>query len=324
MRGSLTVLLMIICLILLPSCLYAESKFDSLPYVRDLYPLTALHYSSAPRSARLIEPRSVVLDGSILLGNTNAIRDNYLVDAETRDFRVILRSRSYSNREYSLELPVVYRGHGATDSMINGWHDFWGLPEGHRDMVPDDQYAIRGTTDAGDTFSLPDSGVAAGNAVFGVRQSLFENEARTFLLTFDTRFSLPTATKTMGHAGIDTFAGLSASWWLGRTVLHSGSGILLIGDTEISNIEYARWRNESYIAAEYHFSSWSLYGSLIATSKVIDNIPDHPNYSGFFDLGAAMPVSNAASVIAGIREEINSGNGALDIGLNVMVRWQFN
>ncbi len=45
--------------------------------------------------------------------------------------------------EWGAELAAVHVGGGFLDSFIEDWHDFFGLPNGGRDLVPQDRYQYR-------------------------------------------------------------------------------------------------------------------------------------------------------------------------------------
>jgi hypothetical protein len=65
-----------------------------------------------------------------------------LVDAESRELRLVL-GRALSDRwTVQLQLPYRYTGAGNLDSFIDSWHDFFGLPEGERPNLPRDQFRI--------------------------------------------------------------------------------------------------------------------------------------------------------------------------------------
>ncbi|PWG73499.1 hypothetical protein DF186_22760, partial [Enterococcus hirae] len=50
-------------------------------------------------------------------------------------------SGRYSARGFgSVRLPLLPQGGGFMDSILVDWHDFFGLPQGGRDRVRNDQY----------------------------------------------------------------------------------------------------------------------------------------------------------------------------------------
>ncbi|MBM0107412.1 DUF3187 family protein [Steroidobacter sp. S1-65] len=65
-----------------------------------------------------------------------------LLDAETREARVTLQGPLSDRFAWQLQLPYRYTGGGNLDSFIDSWHDFFGLAEGARPLLPRDQTNI--------------------------------------------------------------------------------------------------------------------------------------------------------------------------------------
>ncbi|MFO1394050.1 MAG: DUF3187 family protein [Steroidobacteraceae bacterium] len=64
------------------------------------------------------------------------------VDAETVDVRLRLEHSFGERWAVMAEIPWRSIGGGSLDGSIEGWHDFWGMPNGDRDQLPKDQYLI--------------------------------------------------------------------------------------------------------------------------------------------------------------------------------------
>ena len=135
--------------------------------------------------------------------------ERLLLDGETYRTSLMLRRGFRPRWEYFLELSAVGHHGGLFDSFIKGWHDFFGLPQGGRDMVPHDRLALIYGDGAGtrvnrrqDVFSLGDLALGVGHAV---TEWPFQNDG----LTIRGTLKIPT-----GNAG--AFAGLggfSTSLW---------------------------------------------------------------------------------------------------------------
>ena len=68
--------------------------------------------------------------------------EQLIVDAEVREARVTI-GRSWSNG-FAAQLQILYRytGGGVLDDAIDSWHDFFGLPEGARAIMPTDRIRV--------------------------------------------------------------------------------------------------------------------------------------------------------------------------------------
>jgi len=79
--------------------------------------------------------------GSSAIVQTTA-DETLMVDAETRELRLTV-GHSFADRwTLQLQLPYRYTGGGSLDSSIDNWHDFFGLSEGQRPLLPHDQMHV--------------------------------------------------------------------------------------------------------------------------------------------------------------------------------------
>lgn len=321
---SFQIILRLICVTIISSSSLAIADNQTSPApIRDLYPLTSMHYTSTPRSAYLTPVGDSTLTTSFIWSNTNAIRPGYTIDAETRELRLSLRHGITQNTEVFFELPVLYRGGGMLDSFIDSWHNFWNLPRGRRKRVNDDSFQIVGETDSGERFSLENDGTGPGNSVIGLSRRLFTNNNTTLLVNGTTLLSLPTSLNSLGHSGVDSFTTIHATYTgFNNWSFHMGAGLLFIGDTEVSKIQYKRWRGEHFASMLYSISeSLTVGSSATYSSEIVENIKNHPDYSAFVDFEASLQISKKCSVQIAIREELVSGNGSQDVGLFTSVNY---
>src|SRR5436190_517772 len=102
-----------------------------------------------------------------------------------------------------LRLPVLWRGAGIMDGIIDAWHGALGLPDGGRSLFPNDRLRV----EAIDTESqaLPwggHAGTGLGNLELEAHQVLFGlEEAQGWRAALVARLSAPTATGPFSGAG---------------------------------------------------------------------------------------------------------------------------
>lgn len=65
--------------------------------------------------------------------------------------------------EWGAELAAVHVGSGFLDSFIENWHDFWGLPNGGRELAPRDRYQYRYEKDGVVLLDSTEEGWALGD-----------------------------------------------------------------------------------------------------------------------------------------------------------------
>jgi len=68
-----------------------------------------------------------------------------LLDGETSRLRLTHRRGLGDGWDMSFEVPLLDRGGGFLDGWIQDWHDFFGLPNGGRELAPDGRYRFQYT-----------------------------------------------------------------------------------------------------------------------------------------------------------------------------------
>jgi len=126
-------------------CCTAAADSSPLP-VREQNPLLAGFGGPGAMPARLSDADAWSLEAAFAWGNSaimqTSARESLIVDAETREFRFIAQ-RAFPNG-YALRIQVPYRhtSAGSLDGFIDRWHDTFGLPEGARPSLPQDELRL--------------------------------------------------------------------------------------------------------------------------------------------------------------------------------------
>ncbi len=114
--------------------------------VRDQNPLLAGFDIPAALPARLPESDRWQFDAAFAWGNSAAVQSNaaeqLIVDAETRELRLAVGRSFGDGFAWRLELPYRQTTGGSLDGFIDSWHDFFGMPEGARPRLPQDDLHI--------------------------------------------------------------------------------------------------------------------------------------------------------------------------------------
>ena len=165
------------------------------------------------------------IDHSLYL--TNTLQDmgkgdeELLIDAENYRYEFALRHRR-GDWLAQLTVPLVATEGGQLDSLIDGWHDFFGLPHGRRDNFPRDQLNINYRRDGVTIFSqtesssgLGDLSLAIGHQPDGVTGFFFGvdlptgsaddfsgNEAIDYALWMQRTFEHSARTRSFGMLGV--------------------------------------------------------------------------------------------------------------------------
>jgi hypothetical protein len=221
----------------------ASAAADPFP-TRDQNPLLAGYGLPMPMRARLpaAGTGSAALDFN--WSNTELAQGNgeeaAIVDAETREVRLALL-RSLSDRiAVQLQIPYRYTGAGSLDSFINTWHDFFGLPEGVRSTLPDDEmliaYERHGTTalylDPTLDIERSLSGLGDISADLGYQLGATTSSATAAWLS--VKFPTGDANKLTGSGAIDVALALAGEYRLAdRWTAYAQAGVTWLGDGDL-------------------------------------------------------------------------------------------
>jgi hypothetical protein len=243
----------------------------------------------------------------------------YLVDGEHRSAALTVRRGMGTRFTLGLRVPVLWRGAGVLDGLIDTWHRWFRLPDAGRSLVPDGEFRIEGRDTLGrplawrgrpgtglGNLELEGHGVLAGAA-----------DPAGWRLAAVARLSLPTATGTYAHAGTAAGAQLVAAWPLGRRAdLYLGLGALTGTCSELAGISYDRTRGEGFLALEGRLTrGWSLIAQLDAATRLVTGIPAYPGTTVYLRVGSKFGLHPGWMLEAGITEGIKNQVASTDFGV---------
>ena len=128
-----------------------------------------------------------------------------LFDGETQRTSLGLRWRFSSNWEIGARLPVVRHSGGFTDSYVNQWHDFFGMSDGGRSGVPEDQLQYRYQAPGRD-LSLASSSAGVGDVAFEVSRLVSQRAERKIAYVLGYEAATGNAGDWRGNGGADWYA----------------------------------------------------------------------------------------------------------------------
>lgn len=139
--------------LILLACLFPMTAlpavgFDFTPLrVRNLSPLLLVQSLATAEPARLVASGStrayidLDLASHAILARPGT--EQIHLDGETLVATLGLRHALSERLQLGIDLPWVRHDEGALDDFISDWHNFFGLPDGDRNTLPDDELAIR-------------------------------------------------------------------------------------------------------------------------------------------------------------------------------------
>ena len=142
--------------------------------------------------------------------------------------------------EWGIRIPYVSHDGGSLDSIIEGWHDLLGLPQGGRDTTPRGQLNYRYVRNGDTLFNVKNFTEGLGdvriNAAWQWQRARNPDEAS---IALRTSLSIPTGDSNdlLGNGGFDAAFWISAEhaekWFTFPGRLWGGAGLVLLGDGDV-------------------------------------------------------------------------------------------
>jgi len=182
---------------------------------RNFYPPIMRFFDPTPDSALRAYDQtwSFELDQHYATMNSFDVYPNsqVLADMELYVLDLVLRRSVSKEMEFSFRAPVLRPFHGVFDSGIQGFHRMFNMPNGGRQLRPNNRFAYSFDNRKGTSWQGKDSW-ELGNAEISGRYKL--SEGRNWAVAGLASVKLPTASKSRGwgSGAPDLGAGVVASW----------------------------------------------------------------------------------------------------------------
>jgi hypothetical protein len=151
----------------------------------------------------------------------SAAGENLIFDGETTRLDLSYRRGLTRRFEIGVNLPYIWHESGGLDSLVDSWHDTFGLPGGFRDDRPNGLLEIRYADPDGTRVDLRRNVRGLGDARLVAGFGLRQREGRQ--IAFRLGIELPTGDDgdLLGSGGTDVSVGVAADYdaWLGRSGL---------------------------------------------------------------------------------------------------------
>jgi hypothetical protein len=132
------------------------------------------------------------------------------LDGETLRFALELRYGLADNWDVQLEIPWLDHSGGELDSLINDWHDLWGMSDGGRSDVPNDLLDYRYAT-AGTDFYLEDDVSGLGDISLSLTHAFYRQDDSVASVVLGYKFGSGDEDEFLGSGADDAFIALRFS-----------------------------------------------------------------------------------------------------------------
>lgn len=195
------------------------------------------------------------------------------LDGETLRLALELRYALADHWDLQLELPWLDHSGGQLDSLIDNWHDFWGMTDGGRSDAPRDQldFAYRGSG----AFGLGDEVSGPGDASLSLSYQFFGDERSGASAVLGYKFATGDDDDFLGSGADDAYLALRFSGdhqsdlplrWHGQLGYLRAGASDLIGPAQERDLWFAG------LAVDWLISErWSLLGQVDGHAAPMDS-----------------------------------------------------
>lgn len=135
--------------------------------------------------------------------------ETLFLDGETSRIELRYRLGIGERMEVGIELPYVRHQAGGLDSVIDTWHDIFGLPQGHRSGREHDVLDFRYTDATESPINVNSSSSGIGDTRLFGGWRLVETENHKIALRFSAKFPSGDSSELHGSGGTDLSLGLA-------------------------------------------------------------------------------------------------------------------
>lgn len=193
--------------------------------------------------------------------------EELFLDGETHRSTLKFYRGMAGGREIGIEIPYVDHDEGFLDSFIEGWHDFFGLPQNGRDQMPANQLLLRYRRDGVDRINLTQPTAGLGDMRLVVGQSL--GGATDAVLRLSVKLPTGDSAKLLGSGATDAALWLSVACpqtaCTGAVSWYGGGGLLWMGKGDV--LPTLQRRLAAFGSAGLHWQAlprWTLAAQLDA------------------------------------------------------------
>lgn len=131
------------------------------------------------------------------------------LDGETLRFALEVRYALADNWDLQLEVPWLDHSGGSLDSLIDNWHDFWGMSDGGRSDAPEDvlDYRYRGDGE----FTLLDDTSGLGDTSLSLSYQFYDDDGAAAAAVLGYKFATGDEDDFLGSGADDAWLGVRFS-----------------------------------------------------------------------------------------------------------------
>jgi len=167
--------------------LHAANSSDYQPFdTRDQNVFNLIHGQALPTNAKLLKKKQSRWSVSLVTTNTLNIEtepdESIYLDYESYRLNLAWQYGLTKDWNLKIDIPLIRQTGGHFDSAIYDWHDIFGLRQGNRPFVEDNQYQISYADQNQSLLNLNESSNSLGDIQIALSHALIENSSTTISL----------------------------------------------------------------------------------------------------------------------------------------------
>lgn len=258
-------------------------------------------------------------------------RDRILLDGESYRITLVLRHGITEKLEAGVDIPWVGHGAGVFDSFIEGWHDFFGLPQGGRKEAPRNRLLYSYDRYGQEHLRLDDSTFGLGDIRFtGGLQLYHDRQPNVRAVALRTSIKLPTGSSTKLHGSGSTDIALwltarddyplSGSW--GHLTLFGAGGGMAMTSGDVLQDQQRNLVGFGSLGLGWSPTEWLALKTQISGNTPFhrdSDLPELDNPSLLLTIGGTLAFSPDTALDIGVSEDLavsTAPDVALHLGLS--------
>ncbi|MEO8466719.1 MAG: DUF3187 family protein [Gammaproteobacteria bacterium] len=252
--------------------------------------------------------------------------DRLILDGETNRTTLSFAHGFDGGWSLGAELPYYHVSGGFLDNAIDAWHSAFRLPDGGRNLRPDDQLRFQIARNGTDFFVLDHARSGIGDVQLKFAKAI--GDERQFVMEITAKLATGDPTMLSGSGSSDVTITLLRSQSLPTRKrpagYYWGVGMVLAGKPEGIGFQSNRWVPVGILGGSWRpWPKFGLKAQLDVHGAFFDTpLPEFGETASLFTFGAWHPFKRRGTLDFAIIEDIRVGT-APDFGIQVAAKWHW-
>ena len=252
--------------------------------------------------------------------------ETFRLDGETTRLAFTYRHGLSDKFDIGIEVPYIWHKPGNLDSLIDAWHDFFGLPDGPRNTREQDQLEFFHADSQATLIDVTDDANGIGDIRLLAGWQLSKTEVRSTALQIGIKLPSGESDELLGSGGTDVSIGLAsdtADLW-GQAKL---SGFYRLNVTYLGEPEQLADRYNDFVGQLSFGLSYQVHRNVglgvqsrIRSAVYDSRIENLGKTSAILTFGAEFHVSNRYRLAVSVGEDVQP-NSAPDVSFQIALRY---